>query len=369
MALPIHASGQRLPERTPVEVFRIGGVDAPEYAAWARKPDIVAGPDGTIFVRSLSLPAIGVFDAAGKHVRTFGREGRGPGEFRLALRHGLLGDTLWVLDIGLMRISTFKSEGTHLRTWQLEPVDLGMRLSAPHTITALLEGPYALAVPMAHPNAGRGRLPVLVGDRDFQDFHPVLYLVRPSGMYIPEVGSFSLAPFRLPPFVSVAGNGRGFVSADWDGEDDVLIVTRYAPSGEVEWVRRIPRPTKPVPTEIRDSLISEGLRLAKPYLERARARGTLGGDSFRDLVSEGLGIPTHFPPASSILLGQDGSVWIRSGDFSDPVEWMVLDARGEPEFKVRFPRAFSVREGRLRCVWGATVDELDVPYVVRYDIR
>ncbi len=371
VSLPTGTTGQDLPERQPAEVFRIGGIDAPDYAAWSRRPDIVASPGDTVFVRSLSPPAIAVFGPEGGHVRTIGRQGDGPGEFRLPIRHGLLGDTLWVLDLALFRLSTFLPDGTHLRTRRVEPIDLGTPLSAPHTMTALLQGPYALAVPLAHPrNEGRGRLPVLVGDREFRDSRSVLEVVRPSSMYIPKVGSFSMAPFRIPPFVGVAGNGKGFVAANWREEErGVLRVTRFAPSGEVKWVRRVRRPVTPVPHEIRDSLVTEGLRLARPYLQRARARGTLGGNSFRDLVTEGLGIPTHFPPASSIVLGRDGSVWIPSGELTDPVQWLVLDVRGEPSFTVRFPQAFSVREARLGCVWGTTVDSLDVPYVVRFDLR
>jgi hypothetical protein len=48
---------------------------------------------------------------------------------------------------------------------------------------------------------------------------------------------------------------------------------------------------------------------------------------------------------------------------------MVLEAGGELRFTVQLPGSLRVREGTLDTVWGTTVDDLDVPYVVRYDIR
>lgn len=370
--LPVGANGQGLPERQAVEAFRIGGKDVPDYAAFVLQPAIAGAPDGTIFVRSPQPPVIDVFDAEGHHLRTIGREGEGPGEFRVLAGHGLLGDTLWVLDVALLRMSTFLHDGTHVRTWRLEPIDLGIPLSARHTITALLAGPYALAVPMANPVGAGGRvpLPVLLGDRDFQESHPVLEVVRPRGMRIRGVGSFSFQPFLLPPLVSVATNGRGFLTADWtDEREGSLVVTLYAPSGEVDWVQRINHSATPVLTVVRDSLLAHGQTMAGPYVERARNKGTIGRESIRDLVSEGLYIPTYYPPASQILLGPDGSVWIRSGEFAELVEWTVLDAQGEAKFTVHLPETLWVKEVTFECVWGTTVDDLDIPYVVRYDIR
>jgi hypothetical protein len=53
----------------------------------------------------------------------------------------------------------------------------------------------------------------------------------------------------------------------------------------------------------------------------------------------------------------------------ESAEWTVLDASGDQRFKVKLPRAFKVQTGTLEWVWGTTLDDLDVPYIVRYDIR
>ena len=368
--LPVGALAQAVPRKEAVEAFRIGGMNAPEYAAFVREPAIVASSDGTIFLRSRQPPALVVFDSDGQYLRTIGGEGEGPGEFRVPLTHGLLGDTLWVVDIALLRVCTFLTDGTHVRTWRLEPIDLGVRLSAPQTITALLEGPYALAVPTGLPQGvGRTELPVLVGDRAFQESQTVLKVVKPQGLYVEGVASFALAPFPIPPLVAVAGNGSGLIEADWEEEGGGLTLTRYGPSGGIEWTRQLQSDTEPVSREVRDSLISEGLSLAGAYLQSAQRRGTLGRGSLRDVVADGLPLPTHFPPASQVRLGLDGSVWIRSGGFQEPADWTVLDAHGELRFKVQLPGKFRLQDATLRTVWGSTVDALDIPYVVRYDIR
>ena len=368
--LPVGMWAQAIPTMEAIQTFRIGGINAPEYAAFVREPTIVAGSDNSIYVRSPQPPAMAVFDAQGQFLRTIGGEGEGPGEFRAAIAHGLLGDTLWVVDLGLLRASTFLSDGTHLRTWRLEPIDLGIRLSAPHTISAFLEGPYALAIPMALPlGFGRTQLPVLLGDRTLENPDTVLKVIKPSGLYVEGVGSFSFAPFPMPPLVSVAGNGSGFLSADWEAGGDALTITRYQPSGRVDWTKRLDVETAPIPKEVRDSLVSEGVSIAEPYLQRAQRRGTLGRGPLREVVAEGLYLPSEFPPASQIRLGEDGSVWIRSGEFAEMAEWTVLDADGQTNFRVQLPDGFRLQDCTLRTVWGTTTDEIDVPYIVRYDIR
>ncbi|MGE0862435.1 MAG: peptidyl-alpha-hydroxyglycine alpha-amidating lyase family protein [Vicinamibacterales bacterium] len=93
--------------------------------------DVLIAPDGSIFVAEAhnaqyldqDAPAnavgrISKFSPDGKLIKTFGRYGYGPGEFRGA--HSLAMDSkgrLFVADRGNRRIQIFDQEGKHLDTW------------------------------------------------------------------------------------------------------------------------------------------------------------------------------------------------------------------------------------------------------------
>jgi hypothetical protein len=100
--------GRSLPAYTLVETFR--------YEEHSESPltsvrQIVPALDGSIRVIDRIGHAILSFDRDGNPLPSLGREGRGPGEFSLVERIGLLGDTLWAMDLLLGRVTTFRANG------------------------------------------------------------------------------------------------------------------------------------------------------------------------------------------------------------------------------------------------------------------
>ncbi len=78
--------------------------------------DVVLTETGAVLVAERSPTEVKLYDSAGAYVRTFGREGEGPGEFRSAWL-AVHGDTLLVHDPQLARSSTFRlSDGALLAT-------------------------------------------------------------------------------------------------------------------------------------------------------------------------------------------------------------------------------------------------------------
>ena len=67
-----------------VEEFRVGNVQGnpDEELATSRNNSVTLGPNGQIFVLEFSTDRILVFSGDGEFVRSFGRSGEGPGEFR-----------------------------------------------------------------------------------------------------------------------------------------------------------------------------------------------------------------------------------------------------------------------------------------------
>lgn len=82
---------------------------------------------------------IRIFDEKGRSQGEFGRSGQGPGEFGRATAVGLRGDTIWVSDGVLRRVTYFTFSGKVLRTIPVKfPTDTG-RAPVRLTVLAILK--------------------------------------------------------------------------------------------------------------------------------------------------------------------------------------------------------------------------------------
>ena len=75
-----------------------------------RAVSVVVGPGGEIFVAD-AADEVRVFGPDGAHIRTFGREGEGPGEFVSLYSLAWVGDRLLSLDLGAGRIGEWSHGG------------------------------------------------------------------------------------------------------------------------------------------------------------------------------------------------------------------------------------------------------------------
>jgi len=97
----------------PAVVFGAG--EDPE-SALGQPVDALRLPNGDVLVADTRLPGIRWYDAAGTYVRTVGRSGEGPGEFRwVSWVEQWTGDSISVYDPGLHRISIFGPDGSFVR--------------------------------------------------------------------------------------------------------------------------------------------------------------------------------------------------------------------------------------------------------------
>lgn len=79
--------------------------------------------DGSIVVLDGGSSEIRMFDAEGRHLRTFGRKGQGPGEFQVG--HAAVPftqDSIAVWDLLLERVIIFANDGSLGREFKLEPI-------------------------------------------------------------------------------------------------------------------------------------------------------------------------------------------------------------------------------------------------------
>ncbi len=85
----------------------------------------VAATDSYVYLGQVGEQEILMYSADGAFMRTVGRLGSGPGEFRELARFGVLGDTLWAIDWGTRRLTRFGTDGAVLDDAAFEPFVTG----------------------------------------------------------------------------------------------------------------------------------------------------------------------------------------------------------------------------------------------------
>lgn len=103
-------SGWRL-----VETGRLVASDSGEEAI-VNPAGIAVDPAGRLYVEDRAPPGIKVFDRSGAYIRTIGREGDGPGEYRSPIM-AIHDAHLIVQDPNLARLTVYDTSGALLRSW------------------------------------------------------------------------------------------------------------------------------------------------------------------------------------------------------------------------------------------------------------
>ena len=111
----------------------------------SRISTVQLGPSGTLLVGQPDDPAIAVLSATGKILRKLGRRGSGSGDIRSLDAFGVLGDTIWIADNTLHRMTSFDATGRVLR---VVPADTaaGSRARTLVSQDSVLAGRYPSAV-------------------------------------------------------------------------------------------------------------------------------------------------------------------------------------------------------------------------------
>ena len=103
-------SGWRL-----VETGRLVASDSGEEAI-VNPAGIAVDPAGRLYVEDRAPPGIKVFDRSGAYIRTIGREGDGPGEYRSPIM-AIHDAHLIVQDPNLARLTIYDTSGALLKSW------------------------------------------------------------------------------------------------------------------------------------------------------------------------------------------------------------------------------------------------------------
>lgn len=329
------------------EELRIGSFDDPEESL-TDVAHLFVTPWDQVLIAQPDDGMVRVHDAgSGRLIRRLGRTGDGPGEFRVPNWIGLLGDSLWVNDGRLGRVTFFDRDGTHLgdRPYPGRPdvdppltVGFGMLTADGGAlfVTNSRDGDHSLPVLVVAPDGRQ----TAIGERSG--------LPRFSTLSAPDGGwRMQQQRFWTRTTWSPDPQGRSVVFGEREAPDTpgeaTYRVSRVSITGDTLFSRQVPYDPIPIPQTVLDSLPEN---TPEAY------------------------VPRYYPPVSAVVAGRDGTTWVaRETTPSDTRRWDVFDASGEHIGALDAPADLEIHDATAERIWAVTFDELDVPYVVRLPVR
>lgn len=317
---------------------------------------------GEIVVANSGTSELRYFDTTGQWLRSVGRAGEGPGEFR---RLGWValgtGDTLRTYDWGLHRLSIFAPEGAFVRSVVLESPG-PMRGVMPQAVTPT-GGLLGMAMSFATPGMRSGV---------FRDTTP-LFLYGEAGTPSDSFGWFPGAEALIQsdsrsvlatscPYgkelVLAVDLGAGRVYA---GSEDRPEVSVWTPAGRLVRIIRWQAEAEPITEQDRADYIAE-----------MRARSRPGEEQFLERtvqVIQDAKLPATKPAFGGLLAGPRGTLWVRGyteGGADGPVPHLVFDSAGRALGSLVFPARFTATQIGEDYVLGTWQDADDVTHIRLY---
>jgi 6-bladed beta-propeller len=314
-----------------------------------------------------------VVDAKGRFSRRIGREGDGPGEYRRISALGRIGDTTFVVDASLRRITLLDRNGTLLRTLPMDQVT--QRFQEQYRDLSLDVRPGGLLAhgnvllesferPMARDGESESRIEMGVWNPTsgvFRRLAPLkegaLYLSVPGPGRQPLLVRNPLAPRDMRHvqaggerlvIAQYLGLGKGRVAAN-------LRIVSLAATGETLATRSIEVGLQAISQPEREQLLDEMLgawgsaRVATPE-----------GQAIRRALAERLRAFRWHPPITSLFAAGKDVVWLEIAGTKSGAEWWLLEGASSPRVTVRLP---SVQQRRVIAadesgVWAVEDSEL-----------
>lgn len=382
-----------LPYLTLEEVTRIGSVDDPDYG-FSRIGGVDVDRDGNVWVFEAQARELRAYSPTGELLRRVGQRGDGPGEFSQwgTIDFGVAGDTLWVFDSGNRRLTLFNRMGEVLSDGTIEQFRIPSHVpQALLTISPAHLGSDGLFVgdrrvlfqlefdPTAHP-VDTIRLPRVRFDADGEvvDTAGWYPLVRDDAeIEIVDVGQSRYLVPRPPPtgpLLVLLADGYVVVERTVPAAEATLRLTRFTHAGDTVRSREFTYRPKPFPQAVLDTAITRHIGVAPNVMYGTPAGGVMipqlpqDSAAARARLEREISFPELQPPVSDrYVVSSDGALWLEREDLDTGSRtWTVFNAEDRPMGLVDIPRGTLVRWTDGREVWAVELDELSIPWLVRY---
>lgn len=352
----------------------IGSLDDPAQSLTATE-NLVVDEDGRIYVGQRMEKEVKVFSPEGELLHTIGRGGEGPGEFSRPGKVGWLGDTLWVSESRFPKVSFFQKDGTFVRS-QVVRKDYLEEHFTPSRIDGVLSDGSFLA-----PTTASGRLvlggtisefPYVRLDGEGKVMAKLAMMAMGNSLLrVPVSGGREVAlPHPLPtrPLVALSPQADEILLMDRvpSMEDEALRMRlhKITAEGDTVFTRDIPCTALNIPSDYEDSV---ALPIARKLAETGAPGNT---QTFLPAVKEALDLASNSPLALQMTVAAKGEIWVQRNVPGAPEDqWDIYSKDGHPLATLSAPPGTKIHAVEGSLVWATELDELDVPYVVRYRVR
>jgi hypothetical protein len=339
-----------------VPLLSIGLVDGDAPYLLDRVGHATTLDDGRIAIVNAGTDEVRLFDAEGRYIRTFGRSGDGPGEYRFPIRVWQLGDSIVVVDVTMNRITVQPLDGSSSRTVP------GVPDSRPSIAPLFTDRSVILPIEeRASPSPGESADVSMAYVRvPLDGSAPDTLLVLPNGKRVTvqfEMGGRVGRVTGPPLFESQAYAGvlDGRLVAGSAAKPELVVIEL---DGGTTRIIRWTGEARPISDAHLQTYIEE--RVAEsddPVALRARIAGAERADSF---------------PRFDVVLGGHGQLWVRPyrlpGE-TGPYRWRVHDGDGRLIAVAEVPAGLTLYEVGPDRVLALTTDDFDVQHVVVLPVR
>jgi hypothetical protein len=287
---------------------------------------IGVGQDGRMAVSLFREANYSLFSSSGRRIATIGRPGAGPGEFGTPEKGAWVGDTLWLYDRGRLRFSVHTADGKYVRNVPMPAFDTASR--ARHGVAAMIGLHPAAVLPNGDivgaatlsTAAPRGSgLPIVSMDLQGRIKRVIGWVpVTKTSIEVktgPARSTFQTIPFAWRPVWAISPDGRRIAIVVADAKRSVMRATVLSGmTGDTILNREWTFVARPIPQRLSDSARNR-------VLANARAKG------FESAMQRDLVLPAAFPPVTDLVLGNDGTMWMRV-NVGDQPRWRIFDHKG-----------------------------------------
>jgi hypothetical protein len=347
----VHNSGMAPAWRTE-PVLRLGSIEGGPQE-FGRIRSLIADEDGSIYVADNLAHEIRVFGPDGRHLRSIGRRGAGPGEFGDLYALAWLAGDLAAMDPRNARIAVLSRHGVVKHDIRYFPITGPPSLIRLHPLSG--DAFYAPVIDM-----DRQALPIVRFDSiGAQDTIPAPQIPpgeRLAGVlcHRPDGGITSISMPESPGIVYAFPPPGGIVAVSWTQHYRIAFLGLNGDTMRVVTRERAAAPYT-------DELWEAGMR---PYRE---LRETFPSVRCEPAVPER---PRHRAALRHMLFDETGQMWVEAAA-EDGFAWEVFGADGRLLGSAPAPSRASaippyVRNGHL---YQVEVGDMDVQYVAVYRVH
>jgi hypothetical protein len=346
------------------EELRIQSSDSVPGMLLAGVEDLAVLPDGRIVTTHPRETIVRVFDPNGRLLKSIGRRGNGPGEFRGLRQVGYVGDHIWIEDIGL-GYSLFDA-----RTYEFVgkvakgPTSGSFPGLTSDSTSFHYNGTGDSARVGIYDRTGQRRMLFDVRRRQVGHHFEVSFPeITPEGMLTGRtVARTRYSPLSVGTQLGLAPGGREIVVLEgaelWNGSPGQFTIRRIeSATGRISSPVTVSLPVRRVTAAEADSLI----KLATPPVRSPR--DAKPADEYRAKAK----VPPIYPAFQFFTPSADGVLWL--AEYARPDSRLVVDVAGKPLMRVRLPSGFRVIAVSRTHVWGVTLDADDLPIISRYRVQ